>query len=132
MRANIFESSLKVRIAVLVVIVAGGLTAVQLSLADSCTGDAKDTVDKCTESRTCDITENSSCLTELISASDIEKCVDGLPADNCIKSDTEAICALKYACSENTAGTECVTGERLDDANYFVPEEGEPGCTVGG
>jgi hypothetical protein len=105
------------------------LAMVQSSLADPCSGQVKDTVD-CTTSRPCVIQSNPNCLTEIISNPSVEKCVGGLPADNCITTEDTDICADKNACSKNAAGDACVTGAALAPATFQIPDDEEPGCTV--
>jgi len=78
---------------------------------------------KCTTERACDITTNADCLEKIV-ATDHDHCATGLPADNCVKTAAEFVCADRIACEPNATGTQCITGAMLGTVIDHFPTDG--------
>lgn len=97
--------------------------------AASCSGNTQ-AAGNCTTGRDCDIATNPTCATQ-IGVLQVTKCVKGLPADNCVTTQTQELCAVRTKCEKNAAGTACVSGAFLGNANSNVVTDGGD-CTIPG
>lgn len=111
----------------------GGATAVSVAVGEPCSG-KKISTKNCSEPRACAAIPGGGCITSSVTVYDVQGCVDGVAADNCVVTSQDQACATRYVCTYGVPPGEtvavCYPSAVLGDVTSKKVQNGGS-CSVG-